>query len=154
MRRSGSCNIPDTHASVNLDDVERNSNTLPQKNNIEYTMPYSPLLSESSPTPGINSSSNHPPNFLELMADPNYYHTVHGGQKCHVTASRSTKPLAPITRISIGDRSLTQAFQTNVAKAVSTTSGPSNGFGFNMHSLKLVRPFFDGRPKHCVIWEI
>ena len=49
--------------------------------------------------------------------DPDYYHTVHGGHSNHITASRSSEPFAPITRVHIGDHNINEVDQANVETA-------------------------------------
>ena len=141
IRRTESCNINGGNVKSNLDIVDKHEMTLIQKTKLEHTTPHYPSKTRLSATPDRANKSLHRQNFLELIADPNYYHTVHGGQKKHITASRSAEPFAPITRLSIGDRSFIQAYQANVGKAVSTATSPSNSFGAQKQSLKLVRLF-------------
>ena len=141
LRRTENPKIHSSHGILNLENVNKTEIQSLQKNRGNYFTLNSPSNTRPSPTPDISSTLLHRQNYLELIADPNYYHTVHGGQKKHVTASRSAEPFAPITRISIDDRSFTQPYQPNVAKASNSVSSSSNRFGVQRISLKLVRPF-------------
>ena len=103
--------------------------------------PCSTLVQRTSSNASLNDSSLQRQNFLELMADPNYYHTVHGGRQRHLTASRSTGHLSPITRISFGDENLLQTYEEKVERAYSAAPSPSNVIGVKRTLfLKLVRP--------------
>ena len=141
LHRKDNPKIHGSHGILNLESENKTEIQTLQKNRVKYFTLSSPSKTRPYPTPEISSTSLHRQNYLELIADPNYYHTVHGGQKKHVTASRSAEPFAPITRISIDDRSFTQPYQSNVAKASNSVSSSSNRFGVQRISLKLVRPF-------------
>ena len=140
LRRTENSKIHGSYGTINLENANKTEIQSFQKNRLKYFTLNSPSKTRLSPTPDINSTSLHRQNYLELIADPNYYHTVHGGQKKHVTASRSAEPFAPITRISIDDRSVTQPYQPDLAKASNSVSSSSNRFGAQRISLKLVRP--------------
>ena len=112
--------VQDTPVSKGMNDVRQRSKRSMQVDSLApLNISCSPLLQRTSSNASVNDSSLQRQNFLELMADPNYYHTVHGGRKRHVTASRSTEPLSPITRISIGDQYF---LQTDEEKFISYNS--------------------------------
>lgn len=142
FRRSQSCMVQDSPPSKRMNDVRQLSQiSMQTKNLVPLTTSCSTLVQRTISNASLNDSSLQRQNFLELMADPNYYHTVHGGRKRHVTASRSTEPLSPITRISIGDQNFLQTYEEKVERAYSAAPSPSKGIGVKRTLfMKLVRP--------------
>ena len=137
-----SCTEQDNHTSKNVDDLGQVYKSVVQTKSFAY-LPCSPtVLHRTSSNANLTDSSLQRQSALKIIADPKYYHTVHGGRKKQVTASRCTDPLAPITRINIGDRSsFLQAYQPKVKRAYSAASNPRNKIAVEKGLfLKLVRP--------------
>jgi len=134
--------VQDSPPCKRMNDVEQLSKiSMQTKNLAPLTTSCATLVQRTFSNASLNDSSLQRQNFLELMADPNYYHTVHGGRQRHVTASRSTEPLSPITRISFGDQNFSQTYEEKVERAYSAAPSPSQRIGAKRTLfLKLVRP--------------
>lgn len=105
------------------------------KSNAASTSSQAPLRGASS----RNSLTDISEHFdqMELVADPDYYHTVHGGHINHITASRSTEPFAPITRVHIGNHNIGQVDQPKVETAY--VAGRSTTNLFNLQTTKRIK---------------
>ena len=74
---------------------------------------------------------------MGLVDDPDYYHTVHGGHRNHITASRSTEPFAPITRVHIGDHNIGEVDQPKVETAY--VAGRNTTNLLNLQTIQKIR---------------